>query len=444
MVNSIVGLPNPVALLSSKLEDKSVRAAFDKAAKDWKITQKEISDLFTSASSDNPYVPGDSTMPSELRDLHRIREDGAFLMAKSVAKSFDSKLAKLDALPKVSLKDDDMSLTSDVVAVNTIALKGTAAGRPAPKSKSPSTVRVTVGDDAFEVRPNKGESAFTVLSRLQAEVKKGGYQASVMTAKTPGGYSVLEIKGPSKAAGVKVGDYGVFSGTVDNRQNFGIGGEAPPSGSWLVLDKPITVEGKSVKDIFLGYQEFQDGVKARLNGRLDTGSWGGVETHGGSYYTLSGISDLKAGEPAYDGKNFKNAAGEVLTSGYYNRPLIMDAPAVLFVFDPASGSAFKGSYGGMMPPGMNYFHGFNDSAKIKEASAADKKALSFDADGVPSNKAGKALTQVTEHTDGPVIADGMATAWWLDAEANKLYHVNNGGIAGFHNFISSVIDFDAI
>jgi len=441
-IGSPIGMPNPVALLRSKIEDPSVQKAFDKAAKDWKITPAEVKDLFEAASLDNKFVAGDSTTAGELKDLHLIREQGAFLLSKTAPQTFDAKLAKLDALPTVTLGDTDPKLTSSLVAVNRIALKGTAAGHPEPHSKAPSAVTMTVGNDNFEVRLNPGESALHILGRLRNEITKAGYEAHVHSSKTPGGFAVLEVKGAAPASGVKVGDYGQFTGTVENKSLMGPGGEAPPSGSYLILDKPITVNGKEVKELFLGYEEFADGVKAKLNGRLDTGSWGGVETGAHNFFQLSGISDLKAGEPAFDGKVFKNAQGNELQTGNYFRPLIMDAPAIKFVFDPENGTAFKGSMGGMMPPGMNPFHGFNDSAKIKDATAADKKAITFDNDGVPSNKAGKKLVEIAGHDDGPHIADGMSSKWWLDADSNKLFHVNNGGIAGFHNQISAVVGFN--
>jgi hypothetical protein len=97
--------------------------------------------------------------------------------------------------------------------------------------------------------------------------------------------------------------------------------------------------------------------------------------------------------------------------------------------------------GGFLAPKMNPFHGFNASAKIHTASAAEKKALKFDSEGTPSNKAGEPLVRITEHADGPVIADGMATAWWLDAKSSKLYQVENGGFGGFQNVVSNVIAF---
>ncbi|MFO0726366.1 MAG: hypothetical protein U1E65_21450 [Myxococcota bacterium] len=434
-------LANPVSVLSSQIEDKGVRAAFDKAAKDWTISRQEARDLFTKAETDSPGAMGPSVTAVELRDLHRIREQGAFLLRPAAVQAMDRKLAVLDNLPSISLSENDAKLKTSQVAVNRISFQGQAFGFIKPHSKSSSEVSMTIGEKTFQVLLNPGESAFSVAQRMQEQLKASGYESSIVTAKHIGGPSVLEVKPLGKPGAPAVGKYSEFTGTIHNKHLVGPGGEAPPSGSYLTLDKPIKVDGKTVTEVFAGYEEFHEGSKVRLNARLDVGTYGGVETAEKSYLLLTGISDLKAGEPAFDGQVFKNAQGSVLDRGSYMKPLIMDAPAVLFVFDPENGKAFRGAMGGFLAPKMNPFHGFNSSGKIETASAADKKALKFDSDGTPKNKAGEALVQITEHNDGPVIADGMSSNWWLDVSASKLYQVQNGGFAGFHNVVSNVIKF---
>lgn len=94
--------------------------------------------------------------------------------------------------------------------------------------------------------------------------------------------------------------------------------------------------------------------------------WGGVETKGGKYVELSGVSNLTKGEPAFDGKgNFTNARRSAQRLSY-NRPLIMDAPAQIFVIDGKR--AWLGSMGGFMPPWMNSFHGFCVKLRSKRLS----------------------------------------------------------------------------
>lgn len=238
---------------------------------------------------------------------------------------------------------------------------------------------------------------------------------------------------------VKVGSYQALSGKIDNRTLFGPGGEAPPSGSYLVLDQPVRIDGKSVSELYLPYKDFAQGEAMRLNGRIDVQSYGGVETQPGSVYALSGLSNLTAGEPRFDGQMFFDALDKPLEVLHYNRPLIMDAPAKIFVLDQGADRAFIGAMGGFIPPHMNPFHGFTGSAKIRNPTVADRAAVKFDANGEPANAStGKKLTLVSEEMSGQP-SETFASRWYLDTDRDALYRLDSGGFGALQNLMVQVV-----
>lgn len=86
------------------------------------------------------------------------------------------------------------------------------------------------------------------------------------------------------------GEHLSVSGKIDDRTLAGPGGEAPPSGSYLVLVEPLIVGSSKVNDIFLEGRKFDQGKNAKLYGRLEARSYGGIETGSHPYIALSGIS----------------------------------------------------------------------------------------------------------------------------------------------------------
>lgn len=246
--------------------------------------------------------------------------------------------------------------------------------------------------------------------------------------------------GAKKPKKFKDNDWTTLSGSIMiMERTVGIGGETPPAGFFLMLDKPITLNGKKVSMVRVPSEGLRRGEKVTLHGRLNERKWGGVETKGGKYVELSGVSNVSKGEPKFDGKgHFLNAKGEVLERLSYNRPLIMDAPAQIFVID--GDKAWLGSMGGFIPPWMNSFHGFSGSAKVVDATDADRDAVKTDGDKLVNAKSGKALEKISFDQDtGPSFPDKMSSDWYFDEETNKAYKVLNGGIAGFRNFVTQVI-----
>ncbi|MBI2376533.1 MAG: hypothetical protein HYV07_21235 [Deltaproteobacteria bacterium] len=294
-------------------------------------------------------------------------------------------------------------------------------------------------------RPEAPGTTQSAASSAQAPAKPANPVADAIVSQGQG--APISIQGPTdptplipgRIKSVKLGSYQALAGKIENRAPMGIGGEAPPSGSYLVLDKPIKVSGVRVKELYLQGPELPEGQSVKLNGRLDLVSYGGVETHGASVHALSGISNLGAGEPRFDGQGFKNAGGKKLEVLSYSRPLMYDAPARIFVLD--GNKAFFGSMGGHIPPNRNPFHGFSRTLAVESATDADRKAVKSDAEGRPLSVAsGKPLERISR--EQPVTQpypDQMFHAWYFDAEANMAYRLASGGIAGFQNRATEVI-----
>lgn len=256
------------------------------------------------------------------------------------------------------------------------------------------------------------------------------------------GGKITGAKFSANPPSVRVGSHQVLAGKIDNRSIMAIGGEAPPSGSYLVLDKPIKVGGKTIKEVFIQGEERKQGSNVRLHGRIDEGSFGGVETPKREYIAISGVTNEKAGEPRFVKGKFVTARGAELERLSYNRPLMWDAPARIFVLD--GDKAFLGGLGGFLPPERNPFHGFSGSAKITQPTPAERKAVKFDAEGTPIGKNGEAMVRIDEEAEQQAsFPDQMTSRWFFDASASKAYRFDNGGIAGFSNHMAAVISTGA-
>ena len=234
------------------------------------------------------------------------------------------------------------------------------------------------------------------------------------------------------------------SGVIDDREIMGIGGEAPPSGSYLVLDAPLRIAGAPTTELFIEGRRLPQGAALTLHGRLDARTYGGVETPLRHYFALSGVSDLGAREPIFDGAHFLSlpdrAPLRVLT---LHRAGLFDGPDTVAVLDRRQRRAFFGTLGGHLSPAANPFHGFHGDAAIAPATPADAAALAFDDDGRARDRAtGDHLIHVGDEAQpGP---DGLALTWFFDPVAEVLYEVANGGFAGLRNAVQSVIHFPLI
>lgn len=238
------------------------------------------------------------------------------------------------------------------------------------------------------------------------------------------------------------GEHLSVSGRIDNRSLLGPGGEAPPSGSYLVLVEALIVGSSRVNDIFLEGRKFDQGKNVKLYGRLEARSYGGVETGSHPYIALSGISDLGAGEPTFDGVEFHSAVNQAhLRAFIVRRRDLFDAPNEIVVLDPAPARAFLGSLGGLILPQANPFHGFSAATDIAEPTEADRAAVVFNKDGNAIDAAtGAELLKVGDEPPPPG-ADMFSHAFYFNEATETLYSFVSGGIAGFRNRMESVVRF---
>jgi hypothetical protein len=237
------------------------------------------------------------------------------------------------------------------------------------------------------------------------------------------------------------GEHLTLKGKIDNREPVVIGGEAPPAGSYLVLAAPLTLGSATIHDVFVEGRKLPQGTEAVLHGRLDARTYGGVETTAHAYAALSGVSDLGAGEPSFDGAQFHSAVNNAhLRVLITHRRDLFDAPNAIVVLDPASGRAFLGSQGGRVRPEANPFHGFTGSAPIAAPTDAERAAVVFNKEGSPIVVAtGAELVKLGEEQPPPGTADMFSHAWYFDDATETVYAFVSGGIAGFLNRMESVI-----
>lgn len=241
-------------------------------------------------------------------------------------------------------------------------------------------------------------------------------------------------------AGLQPGTLLRLEGEVKTKEFMAIGGEAPPSGQWLELSAPIEIAGQMTKELYLFAGDRIASGPAKLHGRLDVGTYGGVETPEARYAQLSGISDTGRGEPLFDGQQFVNAAGDTLAQLADPRPSWVDAPAHVFVLDPSAATVFLARMGGFIPPWVNPFHGFTGTAKLEPATAGDRAKLGFGADGAPFSVAtGTPLFHVGDVETPGAVANGITTRYYLDDDTKTIYGIQEGGFAGFHNHVAEVV-----
>ncbi|HEX2570824.1 MAG TPA: hypothetical protein VH877_14800 [Polyangia bacterium] len=236
-------------------------------------------------------------------------------------------------------------------------------------------------------------------------------------------------------------DYVVLSGRIEDREPIGIGGEAPPAGSYLVLDQPLRGGRSSIKEVFLLGRRFADGEHKKLYGRLGEDQYGGVETAKRTYFVLSGISDLDAGEPYFDGVEFHSATnGEVLPVLMLVRQDLFDAPNQIAVLDRSQGRAFIGFMGGFILPTANPFHGFQTSVPIEAPTEADRAAVQITEQALPISAAtGEPMAEAGRVDPPPHTADAFTYSWYFDAATGTVYGFVSGGIAGFVMHLDTVI-----
>jgi hypothetical protein len=237
------------------------------------------------------------------------------------------------------------------------------------------------------------------------------------------------------------GEHLALQGTIENREPVVLSPEVPEVGSYLVLDAPLAGGSSMIRDVFLDGRTFKQGMKVRLYGRLDARTYSGTDSAAHSYAALSGISDLGAGEPSFDGAQFHSAANNAhLRVLIIHRRDLFDAPNAIVVLDPAAKRAFVGSQGGRIRAEANPFHGFSSSAEIGAPTDENRAEVVFNREGNPVLAGTDVeLLKVGEEQPPPGTADVFSHVWYFDDGTETIYTFVSGGIAGFVNRMGSVI-----
>lgn len=259
----------------------------------------------------------------------------------------------------------------------------------------------------------KAEALAGKLTMIGGELHKtGDYEGKISGAKV-----VIPLKAH------RLGDHLEVIGKATNRPV--PAAEGLPAGTWIKLDRPISVGGQVVKELRLWNDQLDDGVKVRLYGRLDRKQRAGAGGQKGEYFELSGASNLNLGEPRFDGAKFKDADGQQLVVLRHDNLNVVPGPAQLFVLQPEANLAHLGAFGGQIPKWVNAFHGFRATAAIGAPTEAEKGA--FKVLRGKASLGGKELVAIgpREQADGPVVAEGAAH--WFDVTTQTVYGTEQAG-----------------
>lgn len=251
-------------------------------------------------------------------------------------------------------------------------------------------------------------------------------------------------------ASFAVNDFTTLKGKLAHRQDrgFGEGGDHVPGGHWMVLDEPIRVGGKEVKELYIDLdgpvgcgvgggnacgscslssacsgKALEPGDSFSLHGRLDELKYGGNELPPSSYFAISGVSNPANGEPRYDGKNFVSAStGAPLDKLVLIDQQNEDRPDNLIILDTDKRLAHIGNFGGALPEGYNPFNAYTAQRPIEMPGTAEKKALVFDDRGRPSNP-------LTKESLDPLSQDREGRVWYIDRSTRTVWGVKDGAVS---------------
>ncbi len=270
-------------------------------------------------------------------------------------------------------------------------------------------------------------STFGSTSRRRADSPAATVDMGLVNLRTPGQVDKI-LESPRKHRGISSGTYAQVSGRIEDRKRTSVRGRTSPSGHWLVLDRPITIDGQSVTELFAGHARVNNRDRVVLNARLDLMS---SRTRGAGrkgYVKLTGITNPGLGEPVFDGSTYKSCiSGKALITLSWKSPHTYDRTTTLLVLDPSQNKAFLAAYDRDAPLGLNPFYGVNGSLDMRPPTDAETGAIKWYADGTAFDRTSlKAL--------GPIARDatkkGANTSWFRNTETDTLYCFAHDGIDG--------------
>lgn len=310
------------------------------------------------------------------------------------------------------------SLTTDKtvhmqVIGNTISIN---AGIGGPIRFEGGRIGVSLKGQDFVVLTKKGgENISEAFDQLRQKILNAGYDVEVNSPPAIDTFMQAWSISPAKRQAFAANSYAQLNGRL---------GAADPDGNrTFTLDKQIQVGETLVDSIQVqNAQKWSEG-KATLTGRLELQQSMMTVYPPQFFAKMSGATNQSAGEPSYDGADFKNAKGQTLEVLSYDRPNMWDAPSTIFVLDQSTDKAFVGNRGGMRPSEMNPFHGFNSAREIRSATRTDISQVKWHTvsdtgrarEEWPHGQGGEALTQI----GGPDTIAGKR--WFMDNNSGAVY-----------------------
>jgi hypothetical protein len=278
------------------------------------------------------------------------------------------------------------------------------------------------------------KAASSPSAAADQRVSGGAPVAVPSSAPPPSVAQIAAQRGQTRLKNLVSGTWNTMTGVVQNRE--GIPEGPVPAGHWLQLDKPIMLKNNQpggggaaqkitsvfISDITRQYgTDGQGNMTSELHGRIDLVTRRGLNGNSATFAQLTGISDLRAGEPRFNGKTFTDR-GETLTQLQWFSG-VPDVPAQLFVLD--GDTAFAGAIGGFttMP-----FHFTGKSFPIQEPDALDRQSVKIDAQGNAVTQDGRQLREIGHQAEGP--GDEPGQRWFVDSDSKTIYGFQTGGFVG--------------
>lgn len=299
-----------------------------------------------------------------------------------------------------------------------------------------SAVRFALDLPAAKARPRLGQTV-----EVAGTIEKTTDHAGKITGARLG-----------EVTGHETGGWVELRGTASARAIMGLGGEAPPSGIYLELDRPAVVDGEPVRALFVdrdfseAERQALDGQPLVVHGQLGRRGWGGVETAGGTVTTL-GRTALREpyGEPAPVDLGDARATRLRFADGTEARTLMLADRAALDGDSAMLALGRENAHVGVLRSGMagdGRFGGFVGAPRpIRPATEADRQAVRFATPGATPTVEGRPLERAAHD---PGAADAMASTWWVDRQGGRAYEVLNGGVAGFTDHVARAVDLDGV
>jgi hypothetical protein len=294
-------------------------------------------------------------------------------------------------------------------------------------------IGLNIKGEPFTVDTRKGQTKVAdAFNELRKKIEAAGYEVQVTSPPTIDSFLEAWSIKPAQRKVYDNMSYAELSGTLGAKDAEGF--------RLFKLDRKLQVGEHIVDQIRVQNGDRYAAGKATLDGRLDLHQLEIRIFPPQFEVRMTGSTNITAGEPHWDGKEFKNEKGQVLEQLRYANRQMQDGPSHTWVLDQSTDKAFYGNMAGggpFVPPEVNHFSGFFKEFAIKTASRHDMQEVKFKlvsdtgTPGIdfptdrpaprareewPHNLANEPLVQV-----GGPLDDLVAKRWFMDEKSGKIY-----------------------